>query len=158
MPEEYKNFITKKGYQLLKNKWLLSKKEKLERLQREINQARNYCDFGEDVTFQSLINERFRLEEEISNVENLLTKVTIIDAKQRSTEKISFGHTVTLINITNGTKETFTIGHSMEGNVRNNLLSVYSPLGKKLLGKRVGDLILLNFLDQTIKRKIIHIE
>lgn len=158
MFHEYNSKMTKDGYRLLKNQFLTFKKERLEILKEEIKQSRQYCDFEDDVTFHKLIHERYQIEDEITTLESLLAKVTIIDVDQLSKEKVSFGHRITLVNLKNNKKEILTIGHPMEGYVRDDLLSVFSPLGKELLGKKIGDMITLNLHDEIIEREILHIE
>lgn len=139
-----KEKITEKGYELLTRH--LKQLVDLERgkVQKEIDAARKFCDFGEDSTFRQLVEERFKLDRRIEKLEKLLAQAEIIEPDSLAKDRISFGSTVRLIQLESNEEESFTIGHPAELSVRDDLISIESPLAKQLLGKKPGDLVSLS--------------
>ena len=63
----------------------------------------------------------------------------IIDPSLHEHKKVSFGSSVTLLDLDSDFKEVYTICGVLESEIENGLISVHSPLAKAMLGKGVGD-------------------
>ena len=69
----------------------------------------------------------------------MVTRAIIVDPASLQHDKISFGSTVVLLDISTDQQVTYTIGSSLDSNPDNGIISFNSPLAKQLLGKEEGD-------------------
>lgn len=106
-----------------------------------IKQARELGDLSENAEYQSAREEQDRLETRISEVEQVLRNVQIIK-KPKSHSVITLGSTVKL-KASSGKSQQFQVVGTMEADPLSGKISDESPLGKQLMGKKVGDKVLL---------------
>lgn len=106
-----------------------------------IKQARELGDLSENAEYQTAREEQDRLETRIGELEHVLMNVQIIK-KTRNNGMVHLGSRVTL---KDGDKpKEFQVVGTMEADPLNGKLSDESPIGKALLGKKVGDKVELN--------------
>ena len=79
------------------------------------------------------------INKKIAELEDLITRVVIIDPSTLAHDKISFGSTMKLIDVATDEEITYTIVSSSHSNPDEGKISFHSPLAKQLLGKSVGD-------------------
>jgi len=106
-----------------------------------IKQARELGDLSENAEYQSAREEQDRLETRISEVEQVLRNVSIIK-KPKSHSAVTLGSNVKL-KASNGKAQQFQVVGTMEADPLSGKISDESPLGKLLMGKKVGDEVLL---------------
>jgi len=106
-----------------------------------IKQARELGDLSENAEYQTAREEQDRLETRISELEHVLQNVQIIK-KPRNTGVVNLGSRVKLKD--GGQPKQFQVVGTMEADPLNGKLSDESPIGKALLGKKVGDKVELN--------------
>lgn len=99
-----------------------------------IRTARELGDLSENAEYQSARADQERNDNRIAEIENILNNVDII--KKTSSGKVQLGSVVTL---TNGTTKEFQVVGTVEADPLNGKISDESPIGKALLGKKVGD-------------------
>lgn len=99
-----------------------------------IRTARELGDLAENAEYQSARADQERNDNRIAEIENILNNVDII--KKTSSGKVQLGSVVTL---TNGTTQEFQVVGTVEADPLNGKISDESPIGKALLGKKVGD-------------------
>ena len=99
-----------------------------------IRTARELGDLSENAEYQSARADQERNDNRIAEIENILNNVDII--KKTSSGKVQLGSVVTL---TNGTTQKFQVVGTVEADPLNGKISDESPIGKALLGKKVGD-------------------
>lgn len=102
-----------------------------------VKAARKFCDFREDVTYFEAIREQERIEAKIVELERTLDDVIVLD--DAPTDCVSFGVKVWIQELPDGEEETYRIVGELEADLENGTISVSSPLGSGLIGKRVGD-------------------
>lgn len=102
-----------------------------------IKQARELGDLSENAEYQTAREEQDRLETRIGELEHVVANTQIIK-KPRANGTVSLGSTVHLKNAQGKTKEFQVVG-TMEADPLNNKISDESPIGKALLGKKIGD-------------------
>jgi transcription elongation factor GreA len=119
-----------------------------------IKTAREQGDLAENAEYQSARAEQDKNEARISEIENILQSVEIIK-KPKGDSKVQLGSSVKLKN-TNKTKE-FQIVGTVEADPLNGKISDESPIGKVLLGKKVGDMVELVTPSDSITYKVIEI-
>jgi transcription elongation factor GreA len=106
-----------------------------------IKQARELGDLSENAEYQSAREEQDRLETRISEVEQIVGNVQIIKIpKNHST--VTLGSTVNL-KADSGKTQKFQVVGTMEADPLNGKISDESPLGEQLMGKKVGDSVLV---------------
>ncbi|HLG91108.1 MAG TPA: transcription elongation factor GreA [Candidatus Saccharimonadales bacterium] len=105
-----------------------------------IKQARELGDLSENAEYQSAREEQDRLETRISEVEQVLRNMKIIK-KPKSHNAVTLGSNVKL-KASNGKTQRFQVVGTMEADPLRGKISDESPLGKQLMGKKVGDKVL----------------
>jgi len=134
-----KIYLTKEGLEDLKKEFdELSKVKRPDVLSR-VSQARSMGDLSENAEYVAARDELSFIDGRIDELEELLKQVTIIaeDTGKNSNHLVKLGSTVTL-NI-KGKKEVFMVVGEWEADPHEKKISHESPLGKALLGKKVGE-------------------
>ena len=104
-----------------------------------IEEARQLGDLKENAEYHAAKEDQANINKRIAELEDVITRVIIIDPSALSHEKISFGSTVKLIDVTTEEEITYTIVSSPHSNPEIGNISFHSPLAKQLLGKSEGD-------------------
>jgi transcription elongation factor GreA len=105
----------------------------------QISIARGFGDLSENAEYDEAKNEQSRLEAEIAALENDIRTAIVIDGVV-STEAVNVGTTVRILFIDDNEEEEYTIVGAREADPMNNRISNESPIGRALLGKKVGDI------------------
>ena len=100
-----------------------------------IKTAREFGDLSENAEYSAARQEQEKAESRISEIENILENVEVISQPKKK-GVVELGNTVTL---SNGKKKEFTIVGSVEANPLEGKISDESPIGKALLGKKLGE-------------------
>ncbi len=130
-----KIYLTKDGLEELKRELEeLTKTRRPEVLER-VSQARNMGDLSENAEYTVAKDELSFIDGRIDELEELLKQVELISVTHSSNVKL--GSTVKVN--TGSTKETFVVVGEWEANPKESKISHESPLGKALLGKKVGE-------------------
>jgi transcription elongation factor GreA len=118
-----------------------------------IKTAREFGDLAENAEYQSARQEQERLENRISEIEHILLNVEVIK-KPKGDAKVQIGSTVTL---KNSTTKKFQVVGTVEADPLNGKISDESPLGKAVLGKKVGDEVEIATPVETATYKVVEI-
>lgn len=106
--------------------------------------ARAFGDLSENAEYDAAKNEQAKNEYDIVQLENELKNAKVIDEAAIDTTIVSVGATVRLTNAADKTKHTFQIVGSAETDPVNGRISNESPIGKTLLGHKVGETVEVN--------------
>lgn len=123
-----------------------------------IKQAIEFGDISENSEYDEAKNEQAQIEERIMKLENILKKAVVIDEDEISTDLVSVGSTVLIKENGNPEELKYTIVGSAEADPYENKISNESPVGKALLGKKVGDKVEVQIPDGTTTYEVIRIE
>ena len=104
-----------------------------------IEEARQLGDLKENAEYHAAKEDQANIGRRIADLEDLITRVVIIDPASLTHEKISFGSTVQLIDVQTENEIIYTIVSSAHSNPEIGNISFHSPLAKQLLGKSEGD-------------------
>jgi transcription elongation factor GreA len=104
-----------------------------------IEEARQLGDLKENAEYHAAKEDQANINKRIAELEDLITRVVIIDPSTLTHEKISFGSTVKLIDVSTEEEIVYTIVSSPHSNPDIGNISFHSPLSKQLLGKSEGD-------------------
>jgi transcription elongation factor GreA len=136
--------ITRKGYDALKEE--LGNLKKIERPKNimAIEEARAHGDLSENAEYDAAKERQSYLECRINELQYKLSNADIIDPDDLPKDRAVFGCTVVLENIDSGEEVTYQLVGPDESNIKEGRISVGSPLGKAIIGKRLGDEITIN--------------
>ena len=133
------SYYTPEGLKKLKDELAHLEQVERPRVSQEIADARDKGDLSENAEYHAAKEEQSLLETKIAKLKNVVASARIIDESQLDTSKILIHSVVKIKNTANGMEFTYTLVADSESDVRNGKLSVNSPIGKGLLGKKVGD-------------------
>lgn len=126
------------------NKNLREELERLERVERPeivraIEVARAHGDLSENAEYHAAKERQSMVEGRILELKDKLGRAEVIDCSKIACERVVFGTVVSLMNLETDTEVTYQLLGPEEADVKQGSISVFSPLGKALLGKEVGD-------------------
>ncbi|MCK0158644.1 transcription elongation factor GreA [Cellulophaga sp. F20128] len=133
------SYYTIEGLKKLKEE--LNKLKNIERpkASQDIAEARDKGDLSENAEYDAAKEAQGLLELKISKLEEIVSNARIIDESQLDNSKVLVLSTVKLKNQSNGTEMKYTLVAESEADLKTGKISVNSPIGKGLLGKKVGD-------------------
>ena len=135
--------ITIKGYASLKKEMeRLKKVERPENI-KAIEEARAHGDLSENAEFEAAKDRQGFIEGRIGELEYKLASADIIDPDKLPKDKAVFGCTVILENIDTGEELNYQLVGPDESNIAKKRISVTSPLGQAMIGKKPGDEVTL---------------
>lgn len=130
-----KIYLTKEGLEELKQEYEELTKEKRPEVLNRVSQARSMGDLSENAEYTVAREELSFIDGRIDELEGLLKQVVIISAAHSNSIKLGSQVKVN----TGKEKEEFTVVGEWEADPKEKKISHESPLGKALLGKKVGD-------------------
>ena len=131
--------MTEQGYEKITKELEQLKTVTRGEVAKEIQEARELGDLKENAEYHAAKDKQGLMEGRISFLENLVALAQIINPAELPHEKVSFGSTVTLLDLDSDEEKTYTIVGSVEANADKGYISFNSPLAKQLLGKEEGD-------------------
>jgi len=150
--------ITKEGYEKLMQE--LDRIIKVERPKniREIEEARAHGDLSENAEYHAAKERQGHLDAKKRELEYKLAHAQIIDVSKLSNEKVVFGATVSLVDSDSGDMKKYTLVGQEEADLKKGKISVQSPVGKALIGHKVGDVVTIKTPAKTVEYEIQEIE
>jgi len=127
------------------------------RVTKEISDARDKGDLSENAEYHAAKEEQSLLEYKIAQLKNTLSKARLIDETQLDTSKVLALSIVKIKNIDNDLKFEYTLVADAVSDLSKGKLSVSSPIGKGLLGKKVGDIAKIEVPNGIMKFEILDI-
>lgn len=110
------------------------------RISQAIAEAREHGDLKENAEYHAAREQQSFAEGRIKEIEHKLAHAQVIDVRAiPHTGKVIFGTTVDLINVADDSPVRYRIVGEDEADVKNNLISVNSPIARALIGKQEGD-------------------
>ncbi len=149
--------ITDDGLKKLQQELETLKTEGRTDIAEKIKVARGYGDLSENSEYDEAKNEQAKLEARIVEIEAMLKNVEIIEDIKGKAKTVVIGVKVKVLDMEYGDEEEYRVVGSTEADSRNGLISDESPMGKALLGKKIGDEVLVEAPGGEFKVKIIEI-
>lgn len=122
-----------------------------------IAEARDKGDLSENAEYDAAKEAQGLLEMKISKLEATVANARLIDESQLDTSKVLVLSTVKLKNHNNGMEMSYKLVAESEADLKAGKISVNSPIGKGLLGKKVGDTAEITVPNGTLKFEILEI-
>lgn len=153
--EKDTTFITKEGLDKLKKELGDLKNVKRKEIAWRIQEAKELGDLSENAEYAEAKNEQSFIEGRISELENILRNVTIIDEQKRDNDKVTLGSKIKVK--FDGRQLTFVIVGPDEISPEEGKISHQSPIGRAFLGKKIGETIQIEVPNGVKEYKIISI-
>jgi transcription elongation factor GreA len=150
--------ITKEGYEKLKQELDHIIKVERPRNIKDIEEARAHGDLSENAEFHAAKERQGHLDAKKRELEYKLTHAQIIDVSKLSNEKVVFGSTVTLVDTESGDMKKYTLIGQEEADLKKGKISIQSPVGKALIGHKVGDVVKVKTPAKTVEYEIQEIQ
>ena len=150
-------YMTQEGYD--KKMQELAHLESVERPEvvRAIVEAREKVDLSENAEYDAAKERQGMLEAKIAELKHLVATARIIDESKISTDEVQLMNKVTIMNMANKAKMTYTIVTETEANLREGKISISTPIAKGLRGHKVGDEVEVTAPAGKMKFKIVEI-
>ncbi len=135
--------FTRQGYEALKKELELLKSVERPKNITAIEEARAHGDLSENAEFDAAKERQAFIEGRVSELEYKLGNADIIDPEKIPNDRAVFASRVVLENIDTGESVEYQLVGPEESNISEGRISVASPLGRAIIGKRSGDEIVL---------------
>ena len=123
----------------------------------QIKEARSFGDLSENSEYDEAKSDQAKMEARIAELQNIINNATILDSSQLSTETVHTGLVVKIYDRTyNDTAEYHIVG-APQADPMQNMISDESPVGKALLGHKVGDTVHVEIPDGFDELEILNI-
>lgn len=136
--------MTVQGERALREELDRLKRVERPRVTQSIAEAREHGDLKENAEYHAAREQQSFMEGRIKDIEGKLSNAQVIDVTTiPHSGKVIFGTTVDLINLDTDATVTYRIVGDDEADVKNNRISVSSPIARALIGKEEGDTVLV---------------
>ncbi len=132
----------------------VKRREVAERLKNAIS----YGDLMENSEYDDAKNEQARVEHRIDQIQTMLAKAKVIDRRHIKTKEVGIGSLVEIKQVGSGKKQQYRIVGSAEANPENHTVSFQSPVGKALMGLKVGEVATVSAPAGEIKYRVLNIK
>ncbi len=149
--------ITKKGYDALKAELDRLRKVERPKVIEAIAEARTHGDLSENAEYDAAKNRQGFVESRIAEIESKIADTRVVEITGRTTNTVVFGATVSVIEQESQSKKQYTLVGQDEADMKFNKISVQSPVGRALIGKRVGDLVEVKTPVKRVEYKVVEI-
>lgn len=151
------SYYTEEGLKKLKEELNQLKDIERPKASQAIAEARDKGDLSENAEYDAAKEAQGMLEMRIARMEENYANARLIDESQLDVSKVLVLSTVELLNKTNGMKMTYTLVAQSEADLKTGKISVNSPIGQGLLGKKVGEMAEITIPSGTIQLEITNI-
>lgn len=151
-------FLTKEGYKELEERLAYLKSTARVEVASKIEVARSFGDISENSEYDAAREEEAQLEQEIVQIETSLRNAKIITKPKGVSGVVHVGCSVEVLDLEFKEKLTFKIMGSFESDPTKGTISNESPIGKALIGAKVGDVVTVVTPAHTTKLEVLKVE
>jgi transcription elongation factor GreA len=147
--------MTPEGYEQAKKKLDHLKNVEMPRVQKALGDAREMGDLSENAEFDAARNEMWNLDQQIADLETKVAIADVIDSKSLKLDTIAIGAHVKVEAVDDRRKDEFLLVG--EGEVREGVetVSVTSPLGQAMIGRKAGEVTEVHLPRGKVRYKIV---
>lgn len=150
-------YYTVEGLKKLKDDLHHLKMVERPRISQQIAEARDKGDLSENAEYDAAKEAQGLLEARIAKMEDLVANARLVDESQLDNSKVFILSKVRIKNLNNNAEVEYTLVAENEANLAEKKISVDSPIGKGLLGKKVGDIAEVQVPAGKIKLEVLEI-
>lgn len=149
--------MTPNGHKKLKDE--LDRLLKVDRPQnvKAIAEARAHGDLSENAEYHAAKEKQSFLEGRIQELQSKIARAEVIDPSKISQDRIAFGATVKVMDIDTDEEKTYQIVGPDEADIKAGKLSIHSPMARSLIGKELGDSVVVKAPSRTIEYEVLEI-
>lgn len=151
------SYYTAEGLKKLRDELNQLKDVERPKASQAIAEARDKGDLSENAEYDAAKEAQGLLEMKIAKLEEIYANARLIDESQLDTSKALVHSTVRIKNLTNGAEVKYKLVAQSEADLKAGKISVDSPIGKGLLGKKVGEVAEVQVPSGTMKFEILEI-
>ena len=155
---EKKNILTYAGLKQREEELQDLRVNRRKEIAQKIKEAREQGDLSENAEYDAAKDEQRDIEARIEQLENLLKNVEVVVEDEIDLESISVGCKVKVMDLEYDEEMEFTIVGSTESNSLQNKISNESPVGRELLGKKVGDIVAIDTQAGKMEYEVLEIQ
>ena len=148
---------TPDGYKELVDELNYLKTTRREEIKNDIAVARSFGDLSENAEYDEARNEQAKTEARIKELEELVENAVIVDEDEIDTSVISLGSTVRVYDVDLEEEIEYSLVGSNEANPLVGKISDQSPIGKKMMGAREGDILQVEAPAGTVTLKVLEV-
>lgn len=149
--------LTPQGLQKLEDELDHLKVVKRKEIAARIKEALAFGDISENSEYDEAKNEQAHIEERIAKIENMLRNARLIDENEISLDVVSIGTKVKVKDLEYNDEIEYSIVGSAEADPYDAKISNESPVGRALLGKKIGDIVQVQVPDGFTEYEILEI-
>ena len=157
MVESKKHILTSKGMQALEDELQDLKVVKRKEIAQKIKEAREQGDLSENAEYDAAKDEQRSIEAKIEELEKIIRNAEVIDESAFDKDTVSIGSTVRFYDEEFDEELEYRIVGSTESDIMKGLISNESPLGKALVGAKIGQEIEVESADGVSRYKVLEI-
>jgi len=150
-------YLTRTRLTELENELIDLKTNQRKSIAEKIAEARGHGDLSENAEYDAAKEAQSHLEMKIGKLENLLSRVKVVNLEEMPEDEVHVLCSVQVLDLKHKEEITFTLVSPDEADFELDKISITSPLGKALLGKKVGDVALVEVPENKIEYKILKI-
>ena len=151
------SYYTEEGLKKLKDELDYLKFVERPNISQQIAEARDKGDLSENAEYDAAKEAQGMLEMKIAKLEEMYSGARVIDESQLDTDKVLALSIVKIRNLNTKAEMTFTLVAETEADIKTGKISVNSPIGTGLLGKKVGEVAEIQVPAGLVKFEILHI-
>lgn len=155
--EEKKNILTYAGLKKYEDELHSLKVERRQEVAQKIKEAMEQGDLSENAEYDAAKDEQRDIEARIEELEKILKNVEVVTGEDVALDRISVGCRVKIHDIEFDEDLDYSIVGSTEANSLENKISNESPVGKALMGAKVGDVVKVDTMAGSLSYKILSI-
>ncbi|MGV3488278.1 MAG: transcription elongation factor GreA [Tuberibacillus sp.] len=158
MVEEKKHYMTAEGKQKLEQELEYLKTDRRKQVVERIKIARSFGDLSENSEYDAAKDEQAFVEARIQQLEQIIRNSVVVEDDIENPDVVNIGKTVTFIELPDGEEESYTIVGSAESDPFEGKISNDSPMGRSLIGKKVGDEVTVPTPGGDLRVKIVTVK
>ncbi|NPA34641.1 MAG: transcription elongation factor GreA [Chlorobi bacterium] len=150
-------FISEEAFQKLNDELQYLKTEGRRKVAKQLQEAREKGDLSENAEYDAAKEAQALLEQRIARLEEILSRVKVVSKDKIDTSKVNILTKVKVQNLRTGQTMFFRIVSESEANFKEGKISTKSPIGKALMGHKVGDVVEIQVPAGQLQFKILEI-
>lgn len=147
-------YMSQEGYDKLVAELRQLENVELPLVREAIAEARDKGDLSENFEYHAAKREQSRLLGRIRFKQRVLAHARVLDVSRLNADTVQLLSRVEMTNIDNNHRMTYTMASPHEANLREGKLSIKSPIGQALMGKKVGDTVEVHVPTGTVRLRI----
>lgn len=151
------SYYTEEGLKKLKEELDFLERTRRPQVSQAIADARDKGDLSENAEYHAAKEEQSLLEFKIIQLKNTISNARILDESQLDNSKVLIRSIVKMKSIPSNKEMTYTLVADAEADLSTGKISVKSPIGEGLLGKKVGDIAEIDVPNGVLKLEILEI-